>query len=418
MKLSHALSAVSFVCLPLLLTQALSAGTPLAGQPAGDTFEWPHWRGPARNGISLESAWSAKGKPEAQWTKEVGLGYSSVSIADGRLFTMGYDADVEVDVVWCLDVETGAELWSHAYPAAIMKHLHDGGTLSTPTIDGPRVFSANREGMVFCLEAASGEVVWEADLKDLAKAAFGTWGFSASPLVDGDTLLLNAGKLVALDKLTGKLKWSTKDYGHSYSTPAPFDLRGTPALALFNGDGLAVLERATGKERYFHEWKTRYDINAATPHVIGDSIFISSGLGRGCALLKMAKDEAGKEAFELLWEKKSMNNKMSGCVLLDGHLYGFDEAVLRCIDLQGESKWGQRGLGNGALSAADGKLIVMTDEGELIIAQANPKEYVELSRTKVIDTGKVFWTMPVLANGRIFCRGSQGTLVCRDHRAQ
>lgn len=402
------------IAAPLGLVALLSTSS-VASHGDAQT-DWPGWRGPLRDGISTESAWKTEGKAEALWSMDLGLGYSAVAISGGRLYSMGYDPEAEVDLVWCLDAETGEELWVFDYPAKIWDYLHGGGTLSTPTIDGAMVYTANREGMVYCFEGETGEVRWSVDMKELAGAKPGTWGFSASPIIDGEDLILNVGKVAVLDKHTGELKWTSKEYGHSYSTPALFDLNGTPAMAVFNSNGLSVIEREAGKERFFHEWKTKYDINAATPHVLGDRIFISSGLNRGCALLKMEGIGTDKERFDVVWENKSMSVKMSGCVLIDEHLYGFDETLLRCIDLEGNVAWSQRGLGNGALSAAGDRLIIMSSKGELIIAKATPEAYQELSKTKVIDTGKVFWTVPVLLDGRIYCRGSNGTLVCRDHR--
>jgi outer membrane protein assembly factor BamB len=398
------------LCLPFFVAGAAHVTT-----EDGD-YSWTRWRGPDRDGLSRETSWSVDGKPEDLWRAEVGMGYSAVVVAEGRLYTMGFDEGAGSDLIWCLDAATGEELWVFDYPAKIMNNLHEGGTLSTPTIDGDAVFTANREGMVHCFDAATGDVRWSLDIKPLVNVEAGTWGFAASPIVDGDDLILNVGKIAVLEKTTGELKWASKNYGHSYSTPSLCDVRGTAALALFNSDGLAVIERAGGKERYFHPWTTRHDINAATPQVIGDSIFISSGYNHGCALLKMGAPKEGKEAFEVEWENRAMRSKMSGCVLVDGFLYGYDEAMFRCVDLKGEVRWSQRGLGNGALTAAGGKLIMMTGDGELIIAKATEEGFEELSRTQVIEGGKVFWTVPVLVNGRIYCRGSRGTLVCRDHR--
>ncbi|MCP3915210.1 MAG: PQQ-binding-like beta-propeller repeat protein [bacterium] len=379
--------------------------------PIDDAPSWPGWRGPARDGISTETNWRERGAEKDLWKRNVGLGYSAVAIDSKRLYTMGFDQEAGVDVVWCLDPMTGEEIWKHRYPAKIWNHLHGGGTLTTPTIHGDAVYTLNREGNLHCFEAETGKVRWHVDVTEALDAKTGTWGFAASPLVEGDELLVNVGKLVALDRATGETRWQSKDYGHSYSTPSVCEVGGKAALAVFNSNGLAVIEREGGRELFFHEWRTRYDINAATPIVTERGVFISSGLGRGAALLAF-----GEEGFDVAWENKAMRNKMSGCVLIDGHLYGFDESVLKCIDLDGNVKWSERGLGNGAVTGAPGKLLVMSGKGELIVAKASPEKYDELSKSRVIDAEGVFWTMPVLAGGLIYCRGSQGELVCRDHR--
>ncbi len=225
-------------------------------------------------------------------------------------------------------------------------------------------------------------------------------------------VVLNMGRVIAVGKEKGATLWKTeKNYGHAYATPLDFEIDGQGRLAVLDSTGLAILDRGDGAELYFHEWKTLYDINAATPVVVGDKVFISSGLGHGCALLRL-----GGEAPEVLWESKAMANKMSGCIEIDGHLYGIDERNgLKCIDLEGEEKWRQREIGVGALVGAGDRLIVLSEKGELIIADASPASYRERSRAKVLDGG-VCWTMPVISGGRIYCRNSEGELVCRDHR--
>jgi outer membrane protein assembly factor BamB len=390
---------------------AALALTSAADSETVEDASWPYWRGPARNGVSTETKWQPEGKPEDLWSLDVGLGYSAVSIDNGRLYTMGHDKEKGVDSVWCLNPVSGEEIWSHEYEAALWNFMHGGGTLGTPTIDGEALYTLNREGKLFCFDATSGEVRWKMDVTEKLGAEPGKWGFSASPVVDGDSLLINIGKMVSMDKKTGKVSWETRDYGHSYSTPTPFELRGRPALALLNSEGLAILDRTDGEELYFHEWKTKYDINAASPIIDGDTVFISSGLNRGGAMLRM-----GEEELEVLWESKAMRNKMNGCVQLGDYLYGFDEAILKCIDKKGEVKWSERGLGQGALSATVNRLLLTSDQGELIILEATPGEYKELSRTHVIEDGGVYWTTPVILDGLIYVRGSGGQLVCRDHR--
>jgi outer membrane protein assembly factor BamB len=373
---------------------------------AGD---WPQWRGPQRDGISRETEWSVEGKDV--WKKNVGLGYSTVSIQGGKLYTLGWFEDGSLDRIQCLDAATGAEVWKHEYPADKLAKFHGGGSLSTPSVDGELVYVCDREARFLCLKAADGKVVWEKELMKAEGLTQPTWGFSASPLVLGDLLILNLGKVFALDKQSGKEQWKTKDYGHAYSTPVDFDFNGKRALAVFNGDGLVVLDLKDGKQLAFHPWKTKYDVNAATPVVVGDKVLLSSGYDRGATLVQLGADGTGKA----LWENKNMRNHMSGCVAIGEHFYGFDEAMLKCIGMDGEEKWRERGMGKGALVAAGDRLIVMSGKGELVVAEAKPDAYAELSRAKVLDGG-VYWTTPVLVDGRIYCRNSLGDLVCRDHR--
>jgi outer membrane protein assembly factor BamB len=373
--------------------------------------EWPQWGGPQRTGVSGETKWSSKGKSEPLWKAQLGIGYSSVAVAGKRVFTLGYDKDTENDVVYCLDASTGEELWVQAYPAKIMDLYHGGGTLTTPTVDGELVYVSEREGKLRCLKAKNGDVVWEKDAGKEFDLGIPQWGFSASPVVLGDNVILNYGKVFAFDKKKGGPVWQTKKgYGDAYSTPIDFAFGERRALAVFGGTGLVILA-GDGAELSFTPWETRYNVNAMTPVVLDRRMFISSGYDRGCALL----DLSGKEP-KVTWESKVMRNQMSGAVAWQGHLYGFDDKVLKCIDLEGNEKWRERGLGLGALSIADGRLIVISEEGELVIAEASGAGFKELARQKVLDGG-ICWTVPVLSDGVIYARNHAGELVALDHRA-
>lgn len=379
----------------------------LAGSYGDD---WPHWLGPKRDGISRETGWSAEGKPDSLWSTNVGLGYSSFAVVGDRLYTTGFVEDGEYDAIHCLDAHTGEEVWVHTYPAEKWAQFHGGGTLTTPTVDGENVYVSNREGRLTCLRAADGEVVWERDQAEELGIEPPTWGFAASPLVLGDEVIMNLGIVIAYDKASGKPRWKTpKSYGHAYSTPAPFEHDGKALLAVFAGDGLAVLDRNGGGELFTQPWKTQYDVNAMTPIVVGERIFVSSGYNHGCCVVELGAKP------KVVWESKVMRSHMAGPTYADGHLYGFDESELKCVDLDGKERWGERGLGKGALTVADGKLLVMSSKGELVVAEASPEGFHELSRAKVLDGG-VYWTKPVLANGLVYCRNSLGDVVCRDHR--
>ena len=373
--------------------------------------DWPQWGGPARNGVSSESKWSSKGKDAPLWKTQLGLGYSAVAVQAKRVFTLGYDAEMNLAVVYCLDANTGEELWTHTYPAKIWDLYHGGGTLTTPTADGEYVYVSEREGWLHCLSAKNGEVVWAKHVTPEFQLDSPQWGFSASPVVLGDALILNYGKVLAFDKKSGAPRWqSKKGYGDAYSTPVEFALGGKPALAVFAGTGLVMLSPADGSELAFTPWETKYQVNAMSPVVLDQRLFISSGYGRGCALV----DYSGKEP-KVAWENKDMCNQMSGCVAWKGHLFGFDEKVLKCLDLAGKERWRQRGLGQGALSIADGRLLVMTEDGELIVAEASGEGFKELSRRKVLDGGPC-WTVPVLSDGVVYVRNHAGELAALDHR--
>ena len=394
--------------LPMFLASLL---IPLASHAGADPGDWPQYRGPSRDGLTAESGWSVEGKEKNLWEAQVGLGYSAAVVSAGRLYTMGHMAEDGMDVIWCLDPTTGEEMWAQSLPAKIWNKFHGGGTNATPSVDGDKVYVLNREGNFLCLDAASGEILWKRNLTEEWKLTLPTWGLAASPLVLDDMLVLNVGPVVALDKENGEVLWKTRDMGHAYATPVDFQLGGSPVLASFGGLGLFVLDRAGGEVMFEHEWRTQYDVNAATPVVVGEKLFISSGYGHGGSML--AFDGAEKKVE---WENKQLKTQMSGAVLVNDHLFGFDDAVLKCIDQAGEVMWKERGLGNGALIGADGKLVIVTGKGELIVAEADPKGFAAKSKVKVLDDG-AFWTIPTLVDGLIYCRSSKGQLVCRDHRA-
>ena len=380
-------------------------------EPAPASGDWPHWRGPTRTGVSAEAGWTSSGTPV--WERNVGLGHSSFAVVGGRLFTLGFDRESGEDVVWCLDVRTGDDVWSLRYPAHIRSIGHGGGTLTTPAVQGGRVYLTNREGEVRCLDAVTGELLWLTDLADEEGVESTDYGFGGSPLVLEEALILNANRTFALEKETGEVLWRTRAHLAMYSTPQEVRLRDRPSLAVFSKEGLLVLDRATGDELHAVAWrKGPTTVNASTPVVVADDrLFVSSGYGHGGALVDFSSGTP-----EIVWETKAMRTQLSGCVLVEGFLYGFDEKVLKCLGLDGKERWRKRGLGMGALSAADGRLLVTSSKGELVVAAASPDRYEELARVQAVPGGAL-WATPVLAGGRVFCRNGDGDLACLDHRA-
>ncbi len=388
--------------------------------------EWPNWRGPAKNGISAERGWLAQWPdygPDVLWDAAVGTGFSSLSIKNLRLYTMGNTAtsskdEDQTDQVFCLDAVTGVEIWKHTYPCELAPVYYKGGPSATPTVDGDRVYTFSKFGHLFCLDAKTGKVVWSRNITEQDKLAPPKWGFAGSVLVLGDLLVLNAGAGgIALDKKTGEVAWKTEGGMSGYSTPLPFEVNGQKGLAMFASDGLVAVDPATGKTLWKQPWKTSYDVNASDPIFSGDTVFISTGYGSGCALVKV-----GRDGLETVWRNKEMSNQCNSCVLWDGYLYGFNgnvggKGVLRCLDLKtGDVKWSKNGLGTGSLMLADGKLIILSENGILVIAKAVPDRYEELQRSKILNG--LCWTVPVLCNGRIYARCAEGELVCVDPKTK
>jgi len=402
--------------LGVALAICLTSSASLQAQPA-PSEHWPYWLGPDGTGISPGTGWSAGGKE--LWSREVGLGYSAVVIDAGRLFTLGFDEATGLDTLFCMDPSTGEVLWAHTNPAEIRNNFHGGGTLTTPTIDGDHVYITNRVGQTRCLEVDDGTLVWERDYTDELELEVIFHGFTGSPLVQSDALVLGmGGTLIKVDKTDGALIWKTSDHGDgSHAAPVPIELAGVDGspgqscIAYFSGSGMVLVDAATGRELSFFPWKAKDGgVNAAAPIVMGQRLFLTSAYGMGCALLDYSTAEP-----QIVWQNKRMRNKVSGCLLFEDHLYGFDESMLKCLDLEGNELWRERGMGMGALTIAGGRLVVLTSDGELIIAPADPQGFEPLSRAQPLESG-VCWTSPLVLGGLIYCRNSLGQLVCRDHR--
>lgn len=375
--------------------------------------DWPQYRGPAREGVSAEKGWTLAANPKVLWSAELGTGYSTVSVVGGKVFTAGNAKDT--DTVFCLDAATGKELWKHSYSC---KQDWGGfrGTRATPTVDDAKVYTLSANGDLFCLDINTGKPLWSVDLKKEFEVKPPMWGLACSPLILDKMVIVDVGPTIALDKVSGKLIWKTEMFEPGYSSPMPFMLGSEQCIASFNATGLCVFKAADGKQiGSVMRWKTSWNVNAATPIISGNRIFISSGYGTGCSLA-----EVSSSGLKQLWKTKTMCNQVNTCVLTGGNLYGFRGDVnkkgtgkLVCIDAAtGEAKWEQGGFDTGSLMLADGKLIIQSEGGDLVIAEASPGGYKEISRAKVLDG--VCWTMPVLSGGRIFCRNADGKLVCLD----
>lgn len=379
--------------------------------------DWPRYLGPRGTGVSHETGWNAAWPddgPPKLWSAKIGTGFCSIAVAGGRAYTMGH-ADGE-DTVFAFDAANGKEIWKHSYPCELVDNLHEGGPAATPTVDGGRVYTCSKEGHVFALEAATGDVVWKVELPSLLDVKMPTWGFSGSPVIVGDMLVLDGGRVVALDKATGELIWKTETaFKPGYGSVTPFQRGGEPLLAVLNNEFLLVLRTKDGGEVARQKWVTSFDTSACTPFVLGDTIFVSTGYGKGCGLFRLVDDK-----LELVYENKQLRNHMNNSIFHDGHLYGFDgqsnqsrNCRLVCMDYAtGEVRWKERGLGCGSLIVADGKLVCLGDDGTLAVAPATPDGFEAVSNAKVLS-GKC-WTTPALAHGRIYCRNAEGDLVCLD----
>jgi outer membrane protein assembly factor BamB len=407
-----ALKNLSFIHISLV---ACGLTLPLSFPVKAEGLDWYRWRGPDLNGVSTEKGWKAvwpKEGPKQLWKASVGIGFSSISVKEGRAYTLGNQN--ETDTVYCLDANTGKILWRHSYPSPLDVQYYEGGTSSTPTIDGKAVFTLSKRGHLFCFEAGSGQIIWQKNIQEDLDLKKPRWGFAGSPLVEGDLLVLNAGSAgTALQKTTGKVVWTSGQEAAGYASPVPFGTGDRRGVAIFAAKALVGVNLEGGRELWRQKWLTQWDINIADPIISSDKIFVST-FDQGCAVFQINSGN-----LNTVWQNRNMANHFSSCVLVNRHLYGFDGNTdkagpeLRCLDFEtGALKWVQPGLGLGALMAADNKLIVLTEKGELIIVEATSTAFKPISRAQVL--GGKCWTTPVLSNGKIYCRNSKGDLVCLD----
>jgi outer membrane protein assembly factor BamB len=373
--------------------------------------DWPQWRGPNRDGVSGETglltSWPEEG-PKLIWKQKAGIGYSSLAVAEGRVYTLIQDEDDEVLVCW--NAKTGEELWRFHYPSKY-EESHGSGPRSTPTVDGDRIYTVGAHGIFHCLDALKGEPIWRHDLLEEFNAPLLQYGVTFSPLVEGDLVLTSPGgangnSLAAFDKISGKLVWKKLDDPAAYSSPVAATFGGIRQVIFFTQSGLVSISPRDGTLYWRYPWETKFGCNIATPIVVGDYVFISTGYDKGCVLLEITK--SGEASFEAqpVYEHNQMRNHFSTSVRYKDALYGFDESTLICMDFRtGKTLWEHKGLKKGSLLIADGHLIILGESGEVVLAEATPEAYRQIgsfqfSRNKC-------WTVPVLAQGRLYLRDEE-----------
>ncbi len=421
-----------------LLVCLLGGSWSLRGEealPAGN--DWPQWRGPKRDGLCTETgllqSWPMDG-PRLLWNsktvnrgKGIGTGYSSVSIAAGRIFTMG-DRGKE-GFVFALDEETGKERW--ATRISIGK---GDGPRCTPTVDGPRLYALSRTGDLVCLQAATGKLIWQKNYKtDFNGRMMSGWEYSESPLVDGDKLICTPGgdeaALVALNKLTGAVVWKApipNASGSGYASVVVAEAAGRRQYITLLGPsrGLVGVDASTGKFLWSYKRIANGTANIPTAVVQGDLVFTSTGYGSGAALLQLVADgQGGVTAKELYFLRgQELQNHHGGVVLIGDHLYGghgHNQGAPFCVNFKtGKFAWGPErnapGGGSAAVVYADGHVIFRYQDGVVALVEATPDSFRLKSRFNTPRVGNSpHWPHPVVAHGRLYLR-CPDQLLCYD----
>lgn len=397
-----------------------------AAEPASPG--WPQFLGPDRNGISHETGlidtFEPDG-PQVAWRVPGGIGMSGLAL-DGKQAVTLLERDGKQWAV-AFQLTDGAELWSQSITDGFRNSM-GAGPRATPTIAGKAVYVYTGEGILAALDQTSGRPQWQHNVVADFGGKLADYGMVSSPLVVDGLVMVSAGvkgaSVVAYHAETGRLAWKTGNDTAGYSSPALLTVGGRRQIVAFTGKSAIGLEPKTGAQLWRYEFITDFDCNIATPIAVGDEVFISSGENHGCALLTL---KPRGDVFQVTEVWKSfgpasvMRNEWQTSILLDGFLYGLDNVGgagpvtnLNCVNANtGARVWQKLRFGKGNLIAADGKLYVVTIDGELVIVRANPERFEELSRAKLLEGSR---QAPALLDGRLYVRDSK-EIVCVDIRA-
>lgn len=390
--------------------------------------DWPQWRGPDRTGVSRETgllkSWPPEG-PKLVWKAEgLGGGYSTPSIANGRIYGMGYQGDDEV--VWALEAASGKPLWRTRIAAANHDIGYDDGPRSTPTVDGDRIYTLGVSGDLVCLNAVDGRLLWQKNLVREFGGSVPHWGYAESPLIDGDRVVVTPGgraaTLVALNKANGEVLWRCPVPGGdpaAYSSCILADVGGQRQIIQFLSRGVVGVSAQDGQFLWrFNAPACDRGIQCSTPIYHDNHVFAASAYRHGGALGRLTNGPDGMTA-EQVYFTRQMQNHHGGMILVGDYLYGFNESTLTCLKFKtGEVMWEDRSVNKGSLGYADGMLYARGERGSVALVEATPSGYVEKGRFDQPDrSGKSAWPHPVIANGRLYLR-DQDILLCYDVKAR
>jgi outer membrane protein assembly factor BamB len=412
----------------------VSAGALLTLTLLAVAADWPQWQGIARTAISKETgllkSWPKEGPPLKWKVKGLGGGYSTPSVAGGRIFGMAYcDKD---EVVYCLSEQDGKELWVTRIAGKGSAGYNEGPRCS-PTVDGNRVYVLGISSDLVCLEAATGQIVWRKNLKkDYGGKMMSGWGFSESPLIDGDKLIVTPGGkdagLIALDKKSAEVVWKSAvpnasrpklNNGAGYSSVIAADVHGVRQYIQFMGQGVVGVRASDGQFLWMYDAPANGTANISTPLYHDGHVFAATAYGTGGGQVKLSKLATGAFEAKETYFVPQMQNHHGGMVLINGFIYGTGSGTLICIDwATGKIVWQARSVGKGSVTFADGHLYVRSESGPIALVEANPREYVEKGRFNQPDrSNKNAWPHPVIANGCMYIL-DQDVLLCYDVRAR
>jgi outer membrane protein assembly factor BamB len=391
--------------------------------PSSTETDFPEYRNRNRDGVvsglNLATTWDIQ-KPEKKWAVSLGeyAGYAGISVVGPVAVTMEQIGPKEAVV--CYDADTGKERWKYEYDTHFSEAMGGNGPRTNPTILDGDVYSLGATGRLARLDGKTGTPKWTTEIVGDRNVIY--WGVSGSPLVLDHLVIVNPGRnrkglskdspegtgpaVVAYDRDTGKVVWETGDRPAGYSSPQLATIIGVRQVLIFDGKGLGSFDPETGKELWFQEWNQEPEVNVAQPLVFEDGrVFVSSGYGHGCAMLKVTKS-GDKWTVEQLWSNNRLRSKFANPVRKGEQIYGIDESAgsLVCIDANnGKIDWKEGRYGNGQILLV-GKLILLeSEEGRLVLVEADPHRYRELSSFQALS-GSKNWNYLTVARGRAYVR--------------
>ncbi|MDA9764883.1 MAG: PQQ-like beta-propeller repeat protein [Opitutales bacterium] len=387
--------------------------------------DWPQFRGADRSGRSQETnllqAWDGSGPEQAWISKDIGLGYAGPAIADGKIFILGTQRGDEY--LYCLDEESGKILWSTEI-ASLLKNNWGDGPRGTPAVDGDRVYAMSGQGTLVCAAVADGEVLWKKTMKSLG-GKIQKWGYTESVLVDGDLVLCtpggNKGTMAALNKLTGKVVWQSKDWKENaqYASIVPAEMHGVKQYVQLTQKQLAGIAAKDGRLLWKADFRGGRTAVVPTPVVYDNRVYITAGYGAGCIQIEVSEDQSVSTNYS----NKVMKNHHGGVIRVGDYIYGYSDAVgWVCQDWEaGDVVWAEKQkLGKGAIGYADGKLYCLEERsGKVVLIDASPNGWKELGQITLSPQSELrsakgrVWTHPVIANGKLYLR-DQELFYCFD----
>ncbi|MBI5820765.1 MAG: PQQ-like beta-propeller repeat protein [Verrucomicrobia bacterium] len=388
--------------------------------------DWPCFMGPTHDGVSAETnlvtSWPENGLPLV-WKMDVGASYSAPSVVNGAMFLFHRVRDEEV--LECLDAVTGARRWKAAYLTDYVdRYGYNGGPRCTALVAGDRVFTFGAAGKLCCFNVKTGAVIWQRQLNEELNVPQNFFGVGSSPLLEGGRLIINAGGpngagVVALDCATGKTVWQATDEGASYASPMCATIGGQRFAFVFGRGGLLALDPVDGKVfwRFPFRSKLHESVNAASPVITGDCVFVSASYRTGGALLRCRKD-----GYDVVWRDEVMSNHWATSILRDGYLYGFngrheEGTTLRCVEVAtGKLMWEQPKLTRCSMIYANGHFIILTEWGRLMLARLKPQGCEIICSAQVLNPERPSYIAPVLSDGFLYVRNER-QLLCFDFRA-